>query len=167
MSVMLSQIASVVVLAPALQFGQLPNIKDVSGATKEAFQATANALDTAAANGKANGKKGKPTVPKRGSSPAKSSASQSESTGTMFSKLGERANNPNPANVTNARAAAEEQEKNALRFLGSASNRLFRGMLAVVGLGLAWCIVSRIRSKVTDLTTGRPSLAKSKIVRRC
>ena len=85
----------------------------------------------------------------------------------MFSKMGERANNPNPANMVNARAAAEEQEKNVLRFLGSSSNKLFRGVLSVVGIGLAWCIAARIKDKVTDYKTGRPSLAKSKIVRRC
>jgi len=162
MSLMLSQIAGIAVLVPALQFGQIPNILDVSSATKDAFKATADSLDTV--NSKPQ--KGKSSSGKKESASSKSSSSKNKPSETLFSKMGDKANNPTPAGKSAFKASGEEQEKNILQFLGSSSEMAFQGALAVVGLGLSWCFLSRIKEKVKDLTTGRPSLSRSKIIRR-
>ena len=159
---MLSQIAGIAVLVPALQFGQIPNILDVSSATKDAFKATADSLDTV--NSKPQ--KGKSSSGKKESASSKSSSSKNKPSETLFSKMGDKANNPTPAGKSAFKASGEEQEKNILQFLGSSSEMAFQGALAVVGLGLSWCFLSRIKEKVKDLTTGRPSLSRSKIIRR-
>lgn len=161
MSLMLSQIAGVAVLVPALQFGQVPNLLDVSSAAKDAFQATSNSLD--AVNAKPQ--KGKTTSAKKESS-SKPSSGKNKPGETLFSKMGEKANNPTPAGKSAFKAAGEEQEKHILQFLGSSSEMAFTGALSLVGLGLSWCVLVRIKEKIKDFTTGRPSLARSKIVRR-
>ena len=158
MSLLLSQIAGIAALVPALQFGQLPNVLDVSGATKDAFQATSSALDDIGTKDP----KAKSSGAKQGTAAAK----QTKSPATMFSKMGERANSANATGPSQARLTTEEQEKTALRFLGSSTDLFFRGMLSLVGVAFAWCIGVRIKEKVRDYTTGRPSLAKSRIVRR-
>ena len=161
MSLMLSQIAGVAVLVPALQFGQVPNILDVSSATKDAFKATADSLDSV----NAPPQKGKSNSGKKNSASAKSSA-KNKPVETLFSKMGDKANNPTPAGKSAFKAAGEEQERHILQFLGSSSEMAFTGALSIVGLGLSWCCLSRIKEKIKDLTTGRPSLSRSKIIRR-
>ena len=162
MSLMLSQIAGIAILAPALQFGQVPNLLDVSSATKDAFKATADSLDSVVAKPQ----KGKSAPNKKDASNTKSSSGKNKPGETMFSKMGEKANNPNPKGSSAVKVAADEQEKSILQFLGSSSEMAFGGALSIIGLGLAWCIASKLKEKVKDYTTGRPSLSRSRIIRR-
>ncbi len=198
MSLLLNHIVSVATLVPALQFGQVPNIANVGGAAKEAFQAAADAFDGAAKGGGG----GKSSGGKSGSAASKLQGSQGKGPSTMFSKMGERANgaaaaNNAPATVkqqvvvgghkmaissfgaeetpaasstasdsTTLSATAENREQSILRFLGSSTEMFYRGVLFVVGIAFAWCVVSRVKAKMTDFSTGRPSLSRSRIVRR-
>lgn len=165
MSALLSQIAGIAALVPALQFGQVPNFLDVKDATKDAFQATSKAFDSV--NAKTNAAAKKAAASRKNSKATKAPTAPSDAPNTMFSKLGQQADGGNGANGKNQRIAdAEEKERKVLGFLGSSTDMIYRVILSVAGVAVAGCIGLRIREKVRDYSTGRPSLAKSRIVRR-
>ena len=162
MRLCLSLIASIAVLAPAFSFGQTPDILEFRDATKDAFESTAKALDTI----ESKQPKGKSAGTKKGSTSPKSSANQSQSSGTKFSKIAERLGRPNATNASNEGATMGEQEKIVVGFLGYSADVVYRGALSVIGVAFVICIGVRVNEKVKDYSTGRPSLSRSKIIRR-
>lgn len=173
MRVTLSLIAAIAALVPALSFGQAPDILELKDATKDAFEATSKAFDTIEAD-RAKGKKS--AGAKKGSTAAKApakkahsskaSADQGKSTGTTFSRLAERANRSEAERSSSDTLTHEQLEQKVLGFLGSSSGLIYRVMLMIVGAAFVVCIGLRIKEKVKDYTTGRPSLSKCRIIKR-
>ncbi len=175
MKATLSLIAGIAALVPALSFGQAPSIFELKDATKDAFEATSKALDTIEAD-RSKGKKA--TGAKKGSTASKTSVKRSNSSkasadqsnssgGTTFSKLAERTNSPEAKKAANEkRLSAEEQETKFLSFLGSSSDMVYRVAFSIIGVAFAVCIGMRIKERVKDVATGRPSLSRSRIIRR-
>lgn len=175
MRVTLSLIAGIAALVPALSFGQAPDIFELKDATKDAFEATAKALDTIEADrskGKksAGAKKGSTAskAPAKKSNSSKASADKSKSSGgTTFSKLAERANSPEAQKAAaERRLTAAEQEKKVLSFLGSSSDMVYRVAFSIIGVAFVFCVGVRLKERVKDVATGRTSLSKSRIIRR-
>lgn len=175
MKATLSLIAGIAALVPALSFGQAPSIFELKDATKDAFEATSKALDTIEADGakgkKSGGAKRSPTAakaPAKQNNPSKASADKSNSSGgTTFSKLAERANSPEAQKAANERRlTAAEQERKVLSFLGSSSDMVYRVAFSIIGVAFVFCVGVRIKERVKDVVTGRPSLSRSRIVRR-
>ena len=162
MRVILSQIAAISALVPAMAWGQTPSIFDVRDATKDAFKATSKALDTI----EADRSKGKPGGAKKSPAAAKPSTKPGETSSTMFSKMADQASRSETARGASNKPTIEEHEKKFLSFLGSSSDMVYRGALAFFGLTFVCYIGMRIKEKVKDITTGRPSLARSRIIRR-
>jgi hypothetical protein len=162
MSICLTQIAGIAALVPALQFGQVSNVLEIRDATKDAFQATSKALDSI----EANRAKGKPQAGQPASSPARNSSAAASGSGTLFSKLGARAEKAETSGALQQADGPSEREQKLLSFLDSSSDLVFQIMLGVVGIAVAWCVGVRIKEKLRDVTTGRPSLSKCRIVRR-
>lgn len=179
MRLTLSQIAGIAALVSALQygqaFGQTPNILELRDAAKDAFESTSKAFETIEKDqkkAKSTGSKKGTTASKTTKTPTKKSNSskgftaKEESSGTMFSKIAGRATRAETAGPSSSRLAAEEQEKKFLSFLGASSDTIYRVTLSIVGVAFAILVGLRIKEKVKDVTSGRPSLSRSRIIRR-
>ena len=180
MHLTLSQIAGVAVFVSALQygqaFGQTPNILELRDAAKDAFESTSKAFETIEKDqkkGKSAGSKKGATASKSTKTPARQSNSSKGSTakdessgGTMFSKIAGRAARAETSGPSSSQLAAEEQEKKFLSFLGASSDTIYRVALSIVGIAFAILVGLRIKERVKDVTTGRTSLSRSRIIRR-
>lgn len=182
MRLTLSQFAGIAALFSALQygqaFGQVPNILELRDAAKDAFDSTSKAFEKIEKDQKKS-EKGKPTGAKKGATSSKTTkttakqsksskgfAAQGDSSDTMFSKIAGRATRSETAGPSSSRLAAEEQEKKFLSFLGASSDTIYRVALSIVGVAFAIMVGLRIKEKVKDVTSGRPSLSRSRIIRR-
>lgn len=177
MRLTLSQIAGIAALVSALQygqaFGQTPNILELRDAAKDAFNSTSKAFEKI----EKDQEKAKPAGAKKGATASKTTktkqsksskgfTAKDESSDTMFSKIAGRATRAETAGPSSSRLAAEEQEKKFLSFLGTSSDTIYRVALSIVGVAFAILVGLRIKEKVKDVTSGRPSLSRSRIIRR-
>ena len=166
-------IAGLAAFAPAMLFGQAPDFLEIRDAAKDAFGAAAKSLDTIEADQKkANSKGNKGSSALSSKTPPKMSngfdrsKNQDKAPSTMFSKMAERATRAEAEKASNPKPSVAEQEKQVLGFLGVSADVIFRGALGILGVAVVVCVGLRLKEKVKDLRTGRPSLARSRIVRR-